>query len=315
MKRVKNVIISIIGQKKIEFLRSRPFLVNGQFRRIIKDIEYFKSSIESDFGVDVEVSKLLVRKYAHIIDKGLHRKDVEPGHSKIIAEELVKHLDLIKVKSESHLEDETFTWANQKLMIYNELQKNGVITELEGDSVEPKLSHDDFMVLIKSRRSNRQFLDKLVNEDILVKLAETVNWASSSCNKQPIKLFATNNPDLAKICLKQCKGGTGFSENIPCFVAFCVDMRGYYLPHEMYLPAIDVSLGAQNFFIATALHGLSATSLSWALKDEEEERRLKEILEIPDYFQIIFNAAVGYAQKEYIQPPRKPLKDTLKLVK
>ena len=28
-----------------------------------------------------EKDMLLMRKYAHIIDKGLHRRDIEPGHS------------------------------------------------------------------------------------------------------------------------------------------------------------------------------------------------------------------------------------------
>lgn len=82
----------------------------------------------------------------------------------------------------------------------------------------------------------------------MLKLKETVNWASSSCNKQSIRIFATNDPTLAGQCLKCCKGGTGFSTFIPSFWVFTANVRGYVWPTEMYLPSIDTSLGAQNVF-------------------------------------------------------------------
>ena len=312
---IKKIILKIFSRERIVFLRSKPMLVHGKYRQIIDEIESYSKIIKKNYGNDAELSKLLTRKFAHILDKGLHRKDVEAGHSNTIAKELKKHLEIIENINPEDSNDQTIQWAKEKLNIYNQLQETGKIEELKGKLLKPNVDFDTYFQLIKSRRSNRQFLDKPITDQIIQKLAETVNWASSSCNKQPIKLFATNNPELAKQCLNQCKGGTGFSENIPCFIAFCADMRGYYLPDEMYLPAIDVSLGAQNFFVATAALQLSATGLSWALKDREEEKRLKSILKIPEYYQIIFNAAVGYGEKEYVQPLRKPLKNTLKIIK
>ncbi len=312
---IKKLILSVLGRERVLFLRSKPLLVNGKYRQIIAELESYSKIIRNNHGNDAELSKLLMRKFAHILDKGLHRKDVEAGHSLAVAKELKYHLEIIANVNQEDSNDQTIQWAKDKLQIYNELQATGTIKELKGHSVQPSIDFDTYLELIKSRRSNRQFLQRPVTDQTIEKLAETVNWASSSCNKQPIKLFATNNKELAKQCLNQCKGGTGFSETVPCFVAFCADMRGYYLPEEMYLPAIDVSLGAQNFFVACAALQLSATGLSWALKDRDEERRLREILKIPDYYQIIFNAAVGYGEKEYIQPLRKPLNNTLKIIK
>lgn len=312
---VKKIILKIFGRERIEYLRSKPLLVHGKYRKLIDEIESYSQLIKKNYGNDAELSKLLTRKFAHILDKGLHRADVAPGHSNTIATELEKHLNIIEKINPEDSTDQTILWAKEKLNIYNQLQETGKIDELKEEPLKPAIDFNTFFELIKARRSNRQFLDKPIDDQTIKKLAETVNWASSSCNKQPIKLFATNNPELAKQCLNQCKGGTGFSKNIPCFIAFCADMRGYYLPDEMYLPAIDVSLGAQNFFVATTALQLSATGLSWALKDREEEKKLKSILNIPEYYQIIFNAAVGYAQKEYVQPVRKPLKNTLQIIK
>jgi len=310
----KKIIIKVLGRKRIEFIRSKPFWVHGKYRSIIDDIKKYENIIENNKWNDPELSLLLVRKYAHILDKGLHRDDVEPGHSKSVAIELEKHLMLIE-KQEKYNADETVTWAKQKLEIYKQLQTTGKIIPLAGTKAKNTINYDQFVNLLQTRRSNRQFINKPIAEDTLFKLAETVNWASSSCNKQPIILFATNNPDLAKACLKQCKGGTGFSEFIPCFIAFCADMRGYYLPDEMYLPAIDVSLGAQNLFIATELLNLSCCGLTWAQKDEFEETELRRLLNIPYTHQIIFNAVIGHPSVQYVTPIRKSAIETLTITK
>jgi nitroreductase len=161
------------------------------------------------------------------------------------------------------------------------------------------------------RRSDRSFLTKSVDNETLKKLAPAVNWAASSCNKQPIVLFATTNPEIAKACLKCCKGGTGFSDFIPAFISFTADMRGYYLPDEAYLPSIDVALGAQNFFLAAKTMGLSGCCLSWALKDQKEDAQLRKLLAIPDFAQIIFNVVIGYPSKSSVTPARKNLSETL----
>lgn len=313
---VKRIILKLFGRERIEFLRSKPFLAHGKYKKIIDELEGYAQTIRKDYGNNAELSTLLARKFAHIIDKGLHRKDVSQGHSKAIAIELEKNLKIIEENSldSYNSSDESVLWAKEKLKLYKELQDFGSITELMEISKKSSVSFESYMELIKARRSNRQFIEKTVDQKIIEQIAETVNWASSSCNKQPIKLFATNNPIIAKKCLEQCKGGTGFSNYIPAFVAFAVDMRGYYLPDELYLPEIDASLGAQNFFVSASLFELSVTGLSWALKDDLEERNLRNVLQIPSHYKIIFNSVIGYAEKEYVQPKRKSIKNTIQII-
>lgn len=310
---IKKIIFKIISKKRIEFLRSNPFFTNGKFRDIIVDIQKYININDKSIGNEPETSVLLSRKFAHIIDKGLHRPDVQAGHSKSI--ELALNENLNCINSNNYLKDESIIWAEEKHKLYLNLQESKSIAELAENPENPEINFDSFLKFIKNRRSNRQFSSDLVSDEILLKLAETINWAASSCNKQPNKIFITNNPNLASECLKQCKGGTGFSREIPCFVSFCVDMRGYYLPHEMYLPHIDASLGAQNFYLALQTFNLSGTSLSWALKDDKEERKLRELLNIPDYYQIIFNSVIGYASKNYITPSRKSINSSISIIK
>jgi nitroreductase len=233
---------------------------------------------------------------------------VTVGHSKLIFDSFIKHL---KITEEQKLEDSTIEWAISKRSLYEDLQKDGFIKPLGDKVINSPIEFENFLDFIKVRRSNRFYLEKPISKEILNKLAITVNWASSSCNKQPIRLYTTINPDLAKTCLMHCKGGTGFGAFIPAFICFCADMRGYYLPDELYLPMIDVSLGAQNFFLAASTFDLSGTILSWALKDTNDENELRKLLSIPPYMQIVFNAVIGYPQKNYITPARKSLDQTI----
>jgi len=309
---LKKYIISIVGRKNIEFIRSRPFLVHGKYRQIIKDLEKFSEIIDKSYGKDPSLSLLLVRKFGHILDKGLHRLDVEKGHSGAIAGELEKN---IKIAELEYINDETIKWAKDKLEKYNELQATGRIDPLEGNQPDLKIEFDELNTLFKIRRSNRSFLVRNVDSEILDKLASSVNWAASSCNKQPVMLFATTDPAAAKACLRCCKGGTGFSEFIPAFISFTADMRGYYLPDEAYLPSIDVALGAQNFMLAAETLGLGGCCMSWALKDQNEEAQLRKLLSIPDYVQIIFNVVIGYPSKRAVPPTRKDLSNTLFIMK
>ncbi len=302
MKKIIGKLLRKILPYKIYKLIANGFiLVPRYYKTFIQDTEkYMDISMQNDDQKDI----LLMRKYGHIIDKGLHRKDAEPGHSKNIYYLLKQTID--KLSQNSIKKDPTYLWAKDKLCLYEQLQKNPeAFTPLHGEPLIPIVDYNTLFSLIKQRRSNRDFEKKIVTEETIIKLKTVVNWAASSCNKQPIKLFVTNNPQIAQECLKQCKGGTGFGDFIPSFWVFTANCRGYVWPSEANLPFIDTSLGAQNVFLAATTLGLSGTILSWAQKDEDEEKRLRNILNIPSDYQIIFCSVLGYAQTTFSTPNRK----------
>ena len=226
---------------------------------------YYKDIIadaETNFDLSLEDTDdkaiLLMRKYAHIIDKGLHRVDASPGHSKkyySILKSLIERLE----KTE-YATDSTLTWARSKIIAYEHLQVEDNFIPLRGEK-------------------------------------PTINVS--------IEIYATNNPELSKECLKYCKGGTGFSEFIPSFWVFTANIRGYVWPSEIFLPSVDTCLGVQNIMLGATTLGLSATILSWAQKDKNEERKIRELLHIPVHHQIIICAVMGYADIVNQTPERK----------
>jgi len=293
-------------------LLSRPVLVPSYYKRYIRKVEEVIDSQNIPYPeADVEYLLLLTRKFAHILDKGLHRNDIEKGHSHEIYRELKEILHA--GHGEDYLNDPSVAWAREKLNYFEELQQ-GTKKEPLSENREKVLPRLDFGPLsdhIRSRRSNRAFLEKTVEKELLVRALETVNWTTTSCNKQPARVFATVDPYLAAACARQCKGATGFSKFIPAFLSFTADLRGYSMPDEMFLPYIDVSLGAQNFLLSAHSLGLSTTALSWAQSSEEEEAALRKLLNIPDHCLIIFNAITGYPSKEYCIPAHKPVEKTV----
>ena len=283
-------------------LLANGFIIVPQYYKdAIRELERsFDLSLEDHIDKDL----MLIRKYGHIIDKGLHREDVAPGHSKVFYNELKKLIE--KVQRTEYADDPTVLWATEKLVKYESLQiAPEQFIPLRKESPVSQICFEQFEQLIKERRSNRCFTDKPVTDDIVHKLKDVANWAANSCNKQPIRIFVANEQNLAKACLKCCAGGTGFGDIIPSFWCFTANVRGYVWPSEMYHPHIDTSLGAQNVFLAAQTLGITGTILTWGQHTQQDDKDLRQLLNIPNDYAIIFCAVMGYAEYGYLTPIRK----------
>jgi hypothetical protein len=314
-KLLKGFVLRFIPRKKLRIILNKPLLVPSYYKRIIDPVEHIIDYQQNapDSCEDEHILQL-IRKYAHILDKGLHRTDLESGHSREIYIELKNLLNVLEDRK--FVNDPTYEWAIEKIKTYELLQEGNPLDPLEEKKREDHepVNFDLLFRHMRERRSNRYFLDIPVTQPILKKIVEPVNWAPTSCNKQPVKIFATINPGLTIQCTKQCKGATGFSNYIPGFLSFCADLRGYSMPSEIFLPYIDCSLGAQNVFLAAHSIGLSTSVLSWAQSSPEEETALRSLLSIPEHYAIIFNAVIGYASRNACPPVRKPLDKTISII-
>lgn len=290
-----------IPYRLYKLLANGFFVVPQYYKNAIRELEQsFDLSLEDHIDKDL----MLIRKYGHIIDKGLHREDVSPGHSKAFYNDLKRLIK--KVQQTEYADDPTVLWATEKLVKYESLQISPEqFTPLRKESPVSQISFEQFEQLIKERRSNRCFTDRPVTDDVVHKLKDVANWAANSCNKQPIRIFVANEQNLAKACLKCCAGGTGFGDVIPSFWCFTANVRGYVWPSEMYLPHIDTSLGAQNVFLAAQTLGITGTILTWGQHTQQDDKDLRQLLNIPNDYAIIFCAVMGYAEYGYLTPIRK----------
>ncbi|MDH7513862.1 MAG: nitroreductase family protein [Clostridiales bacterium] len=210
--------------------------------------------------------------------------------------------------------DPSVAWAIQKLQDYEEIQRSG-----SPYKPEPYISTcckcNQLIDAIKTRRSIRWYENRPVDDETVLRIIESVNWAPSSCNRQPAKVFVTNNPELSRRCLELCSGSSGFSDYVPLFLIFASDPRAYEMPREVMMPYIDVSLGVQNCILVAHSLGISITLLTWAQSSKQQDKQLRRLLLIPDSCQIIVNATGGYPAFGAKVPARKTIEQTIVLIK
>ena len=254
-----------------------------------------------------------LRRVAHILEKGLCHPAWTPGHSGPIARELES---LLERTPEEHREnDPTWKWARAILDEYQEAQLVGFTkrsTSTWDDSASDLCGGID--ELLRSRRSIRNYRDKPVSNEVLGEILESINWCSTSCNRQPAMLYVVRSPERITSVMQRFAGSTGFSRNVPCAIVFCGDMRAYTMPMEMYLPAIDVSLGIQSCALAAHVRGLSLTLMSWAHHSEADDQGLRHDLGIPAWEQIIVGGLLGYPTVTLPPPGRKSAAHTATII-
>ena len=287
------------------------FPLEPQYKEFIDRVELVRT-LQQQGGHDEESRAQQLRKAAHIIDKGLQRDDWEPGHSTKWYR-VAKELDG-QIESAVLVADPSIRWARRKITEYEVGQETKSVSR-QHFTVDAGCDYEQLLQTIRARRSVRFYREQPVSEETIEKIASVVTWASNSCNKQTAKVFVANSPDLVKACLGTCKGATCFSDYVPTFLCFCSDMRSYWLPQEMLLPNIDVSLGIQNCALVAHSLGLSMTLLTWAQHTAEDDARLRSLLGIPEYYRIIVNGALGYPEYYPDPPLRKDPKTTYVLVR
>ena len=292
-------------------LLSAKVIYSKYYSKMVDDIEKNKELSMKDELHDDEYWATQLRKYAHIIDKGLQRCDSEAGHSKEFYNLALDALS--KITSSLILNDPSVLWAKEKLKQYEELQMQPSCHPVQIPNGVQRDACPIIINAIKERRSIRIYSKTLIPDELVHRIAEGASWAPSSCNRQATKIFATIDPNSAKKCMATCSGATGFSDFIPCFITFGVDMRSYILPQEHYLPVIDAALGAQNCCLIAHSFGLSLTFLNWTHQTRDDDLNLRSILNIPAHYQIVLNGTIGYPKVLSEVPARKDISQVLSL--
>jgi glycosyltransferase involved in cell wall biosynthesis len=304
-------IRAFLPARWIRILRD-PVLLPGYYKNLAHEIEPMLDSVQTRHNNAPEYLTAMLRKYVHILDKGLDRPDFEPGHSKQWYKAAAAALDELGNNYDS---DPSVTWAKEKVLEYEQRQINPARPE---SREQKRVSEEDYHTLIrmiKERRSVRDYATRPIEIDKLKIIIEALNWSPTSCNRQPAKAFIANEPELVRQCAQTCAGATCFSGEGACFISFCADMRVYNLPDEYLIPDLDLGLGIQNCLLVAHALGLSMTLLSWAQHTREDDAKLRNLLGIPSHYRIVVNSLSGYPAHVAETPPRKTLESTAVFVK
>lgn len=161
----------------------------------------------------------------------------------------------------------------------------------------------DFFDLISKRQSCRNYLDKPVEKDKLVKCIQAARLAPSACNSQPWHFIVINNKELAaKIAM--CTQDTimnKFTSQCQSFIVVVEESgnltsrAGALIKHQDYR-AIDLGIATEHLCLAATEQDLGTCILGWF-----DEKELKKLLNISLLKRIRLVIAIGYPETNDIR--------------
>ncbi|MDZ4230931.1 MAG: nitroreductase family protein [Dehalococcoidales bacterium] len=187
---------------------------------------------------------------------------------------------------------------------------------------------DDFLALLKKRRSIRRFKPDPIPDGYIEKIIEAARWAMSGANAQPwefivvrdentrkkiVDIYQRNNQawPVEKTRIKELRFPSmaegprneppGFKD-APVFIVVCGDPRTFqatllvthFLPYDGGMGSIyykGIANATQNICLAAAALGLGSQWLSW---QSNMESALKALLDIPDELTVHTIVPIGY---------------------
>lgn len=148
---------------------------------------------------------------------------------------------------------------------------------------------------IQGRKSVRAYAPTPVPKETIEKILDAASLAPSAMNVQPWYFIVVTDAEKRE---KISKSGrfAGFLKESPVVIVGCGDRRA---SPEWYV--VDVSIAMQNIVLAATGEGLGTCWIG-----SFDEALVKELLKIPEHFDVVALLALGY--------PREKL-DLTKIVK
>jgi nitroreductase len=164
---------------------------------------------------------------------------------------------------------------------------------------------------VLNRRSIRRFEERQVEQEKLDKIFEAVRWSPSWGNTQCWEIIAVKDSSqkekLAGI-LSERNPATLAVTNAPVVLAICAEQNksGYYKGKQitkfpdwfMY----DLGIATQNICLTAHSHGLGSVIVGAFDHD-----MARQILEIPEGYEITSLVPIGYPAHSSAAPPRKEI--------
>ena len=168
----------------------------------------------------------------------------------------------------------------------------------------------DVVQTIKSRKSVRSFLDKPVESEKLVNVLEAARLAPSFFNRQEWRFVIVQDVETKKRLVDYAKSPSFIAE-APVVIVACAkpdktvtsDSQPYYI--------IDVTIALDHITLAAIEYGLGSCWSSLF-----DEKKVKEILGIPEDIRVIALMPLGYPTDPSLSEKRRlPLAQLIKFEK
>jgi nitroreductase len=161
---------------------------------------------------------------------------------------------------------------------------------------------NDILEIIKSRRSIRNYRKEKIKEDEIIKILEAGRWAPSASNNQPWRFIVVNDEQLIKKIGDACRILTinSFVENSKVLVIIYSEKKHRWVD-------LDCGMCAQNMMLEAHSLGIGSCFIG-----AFREKKIKELVNLPDQFNVVGIITFGYKESEKEPTPRLNLEDLVK---
>ena len=176
----------------------------------------------------------------------------------------------------------------------------------------------DFLELVEQRQSDRKYLKKPVEKEKLMRCLEAARLAPSASNSQPWTFVVADDPEVVSKLAKAARGPIGtfnnFVKQAPVILTIVLEKPKAVTEIGMKVkekewPLMDVGITAEHFCLQAADEGLGTCMLGWF-----DEKKVKEILQIPGEKTVALLITLGYTPEGYKHRKkiRKPMEKIIR---
>jgi len=159
---------------------------------------------------------------------------------------------------------------------------------------------NDFIRLIKDRRSVREYTDKPIDKRTLEEIVDCGRLAPSARNIQPWKFLVVTDKGKLEGIAKQVDWGHFIKDSSACIV-ICGEK-------DVKRRVEDCCLASENMILAAKSLGIGSCYVAALGKDIEGVRKL---LKIPENFEIVCFLTLGYFEKNPEPHDKKDLNNVI----
>lgn len=301
--------------------------------RFTKHLNYNYSNNSLD-----KMKGVLTMNY-HVIEKGLTMPETRLGFGEMQVRTLLGLLNSYESRGFSKTEYE-YVYSYKILKEYLEFhnKKNFKLNSSIQDSVQTALNQNNsvegsrqlyfkkedyfkhtessFESFALSRFSVRNYNDKIIPKAIIDNCIKIAIKSPSSCNRQPVKIYAVQNKELKEKILKLQSGNRGFGHLADTIIVVSTNISFFQNYAERHELAINAGLFSMSLMYALHSNKIAACPLNWSVPPERD-KSLKKILNIGDNEMVNMLISCGYTPNEFSVAcsPRESIANILTLIK
>ena len=222
----------------------------------------------------------------------------EPGERKWALDVLTDYFDAV-----DHTEEVKRSFMIVEPFLSQEKSNKGTLFQIHNDSdrfspaiqnqnEHGALGREEFVKLIRNRRSVRNFTNDAPMEPDIRAIFEAASTMPSACNRLPYRYIYVRSRALSQKMLALSAGTSGWAEAIPASVVVVGDFSKLGASRDENLIFIDASLSVGAAVLAAEAHGYSTCVINWP-NIGFQHRKAQALLGLEPYERVIMQIAIG----------------------